>query len=76
MVFVARRICRVFSVSKCCEKEVLEYIRNQKEHHRRKDFKEEFLELLIQNEIEYDLRYVLIEYRTFGAFPFYSPIPA
>jgi putative transposase len=47
-----------FSVSRSCEKEVIGYIRKQQEHHKKKDFKEEFLELLIQNGIEYDLRYV------------------
>ena len=39
--------------------EVVEnYISNQEEHHMNKSFKEEYLELLKENEIEYDERYV------------------
>jgi putative transposase len=33
---------------------VLEYIRNQKEHHRMKTFQEEYLEFLKQHDIKYD----------------------
>jgi DNA-binding LacI/PurR family transcriptional regulator len=34
------------------------YINNQKEHHRKKTFEEEFLELLTKHGIEYDQRHV------------------
>jgi len=37
---------------------VKNYISTQKEHHRNKTFKEEYLELLKENEIEYDERFV------------------
>jgi REP element-mobilizing transposase RayT len=37
---------------------VKSYIANQKEHHQKKTFKEEFLAFLHQYEIEYDERYV------------------
>jgi len=47
-----------FSVSKPQEKARIEYIRNQDEHHRRRDFKEELLELLGRHGIEFDLQYV------------------
>jgi len=47
-----------FSVSKSSESDVRRYIQRQKEHHRRRDFKSEFLELLERHEIEYDERYI------------------
>jgi putative transposase len=34
------------------------YIANQEEHHRKTDFKKEFLTLLERHEIEYDERYI------------------
>jgi len=34
------------------------YIRNQKDHHRRKTFKEEYIEFLEKYSIEYDERYI------------------
>ena len=34
------------------------YIQEQKEHHRRKTFQEEFKELLERHGIEYDTRYL------------------
>ena len=37
---------------------VKNYILNQEEHHKNKTFKEEYLELLIENKIEYDERYI------------------
>ena len=37
---------------------VKKYILNQKDHHRNKTFKEEYLELLIENKIEHDERYL------------------
>ncbi len=47
-----------FSVSTSLVPEVREYIRNQKEHHRERDFKAELLALLQRHEVEYDERYV------------------
>jgi len=47
-----------FSVSSSQVPKTIAYINNQKEHHRGKSFKEEFLELLNRHGIEYDSRYV------------------
>ncbi|MBI4325650.1 MAG: IS200/IS605 family transposase [Chloroflexi bacterium] len=47
-----------FTVSKSNLDEVVEYIRNQPEHHRVKTFQEEFLAFLIRHKIEYDERYL------------------
>ncbi|HBB98897.1 MAG TPA: IS200/IS605 family transposase [Blastocatellia bacterium] len=47
-----------FSVSKSSEENVIRYIEHQEEHHRRRDFKSEFVELLDRHEIEYDKRYI------------------
>ena len=47
-----------FSVSKSNVPEVLKYLSNQETHHRRVTFKEEFVDFLIKNEIEFDERYI------------------
>lgn len=47
-----------FSVSKSGEAQLIEYIRNQEEHHRKRGFKEEFLILLERHGVEYDERYL------------------
>ncbi len=47
-----------FTVSKSNVETVIDYIRNQHEHHRKKTFQEEYLEFLNRHEIEYDERYV------------------
>ena len=47
-----------FSVSKSSVPDVLKYIQNQETHHRRTTFKEEFVDFLVKNEIEYDERYI------------------
>jgi putative transposase len=47
-----------FSVSVSQLDTVIHYIENQREHHRTKTFKEEFLELLKKHRIEYDERYL------------------
>ena len=47
-----------FSVSLSNKQKVINYINNQKKHHRRKTFKEEFIEFLKRHEIEYDERYI------------------
>jgi putative transposase len=47
-----------FSVSKSNVPEVLKYIADQERHHRRLTFKEEFIDFLQKNEIEFDERYI------------------
>lgn len=48
----------VFSVSKSQEKRLRAYIAGQEEHHRTRDFKEEFLRLLRAHDIDYDEKYL------------------
>jgi len=38
---------------------VINYIKNQKEHHKSENFYDEFKRLLIENEIEFDEKYLL-----------------
>jgi putative transposase len=47
-----------FTVSKSNIPEVIKYIQNQHEHHRKKTFQEEYLQFLKANGIEYDERYL------------------
>ncbi len=47
-----------FTVSKSSVPDVIEYIRNQREHHRKKTFQEEYLELLKKHDVDYDERYL------------------
>ena len=47
-----------FSVSISQLSRTINYIRNQKEHHRKRTFKEEYRALLKKNGIEYDERYI------------------
>ena len=47
-----------FSVSRSGVDEVIRYIANQEEHHRKRTFQEEFLDFLQKYEIEYDERYL------------------
>ncbi|QDU54940.1 IS200/IS605 family transposase [Aeoliella mucimassa] len=47
-----------FSVSASQREVVRHYIRNQEEHHRKRDFNEEFLEMLERHHIDYDPKYV------------------
>lgn len=47
-----------FSVSYSIKDRVVSYIGNQKEHHRKKTFREEYIEFLESNNIAYDERYV------------------
>ena len=46
-----------FSVSQSHLNAVIHYIRNQDKHHRRKTFREEYLEFLNRHEIPFDERY-------------------
>ena len=48
----------VFSIGKSQVNTLKEYIQNQEEHHRKKSFKEEFLEILNRYDVEYDERYL------------------
>jgi len=47
-----------FAVSKSNLSIVEDYIRNQREHHRRQSFKDEYRSLLIKHDVEFDERYV------------------
>jgi putative transposase len=47
-----------FSYARSDLKNVIRYIENQKEHHRKITFMEEYVALLKEFEIEYDLRYI------------------
>ena len=47
-----------FSVSPNAMDQVKRYVLNQEEHHRRKTFQEEYLELLKLSGVEYDERYL------------------
>jgi hypothetical protein len=47
-----------FSVSRSNVDAVVQYIRDQKEHHRKDEFKDEFRGVLHKHDVEYDERYV------------------
>jgi len=47
-----------FTVSQSNVEKVQDYIARQKEHHRKKSFRDEFKEFLEMNGIEYDERYL------------------
>jgi REP element-mobilizing transposase RayT len=47
----------VFSYSKSHIDKVYKYIMNQEEHHKKKTFREEYIEFLEKYEIKYDLNY-------------------
>jgi putative transposase len=47
-----------FTVSRSHLPEVVRYIQNQREHHRKKTFQEEYLDLLQRHGIQYDERYL------------------
>jgi REP element-mobilizing transposase RayT len=47
-----------FSYSQSHLNELIQYIDQQEEHHRKKSFKEEYLSLLEKFKVEYDARYV------------------
>lgn len=50
-----------FSYSKSQIREVINYIQNQKEHHKRKTFLEEYRSFLEKFEIEFDKQYIFKE---------------
>ena len=47
-----------FSVSVSQLDKIIQYIKNQKEHHRQMTFQEEFIALLKKHRVEYDERYL------------------
>ena len=47
-----------FSYSHSQLDQVIKYVMNQKEHHQKKSFREEYLDLLKKFEIEYDEKYL------------------
>jgi putative transposase len=47
-----------FTVSKSNIPSVIKYIQNQREHHKKKTFQEEYRELLEKHGVEYDERYI------------------
>lgn len=47
-----------FSVSHSQLDKVIKYVSNQKEHHKKKSFKEEYFDFLKKYNVEYDERYV------------------
>ena len=47
-----------FSYSKSQIDNVVKYILNQKEHHQKKSFREEYLEFLEKFEVDYDEKYL------------------
>ena len=50
-----------FSYSKSALPKLIEYVKNQEEHHRRKKFSDEYKEFLKAFEIEYDENYIFKE---------------
>ena len=51
----------IFSVSQSVVDKTLDYIQNQKEHHKKKSFKEEYLQFLQLYNIPYDKEYVFAD---------------
>lgn len=47
-----------FSYSKSQIDDVIKYILNQEEHHKKKTFKEEYLDFLVKFDVEYDNKYL------------------
>ena len=47
-----------FTVSQSNVRKVTEYIARQKQHHQKISFRDEFIEFLIANEIQFDERYI------------------
>lgn len=48
----------IFSVSKSNVPDVVDYIKNQREHHKKQSFEDEYISMLKLNGIDYDERYV------------------
>ena len=56
--FTWQRGYGAFTVSQSNVREVSEYIARQKQHHQKISFRDEFIQFLIANEIEFDERYL------------------
>ena len=56
--FTWQRGYGAFTVSQSKVREVSEYIARQKPHHQKTSFRDEFIQFLIANEIEFDERYL------------------
>ena len=56
--FTWQRGYGAFTVSQSNVREVSEYIARQKQHHQKASFRDEFIQFLIANEIEFDERYL------------------
>ena len=56
--FVWQRGYGAFTVSQSNVPEVRKYIAAQKQHHRKICFRDEFIQFLIANEIDFDERYI------------------
>ncbi len=56
--FTWQRGYGAFSVSESSVENVISYIGNQEEHHRKSTFEEEFIQLLQKHEIPYDEKYI------------------
>ena len=50
-----------FSYSKSHVKDVIRYIQNQENHHKKESFREEYLNFLKAFEIEFDERYIFVD---------------
>lgn len=50
-----------FSYSKDDISQVINYIQNQEDHHKKKTFREEYIKMLQDADIEYDERYIFTE---------------
>jgi hypothetical protein len=57
-IFAWQSAYSAFSVSQSNSPAVIRYIANQKEHHRRLTFQEEYLKFLKKHRIDYDERYI------------------
>lgn len=51
-----------FSVSKSKIKDIITYIENQEEHHKKISFRDEFIKFLKKYEIDYDEKYIFTDY--------------
>ena len=50
-----------FSYSKSQIENVIKYVRNQQIHHKRKSFREEYIEILQMFDVQYDEKYIFDE---------------
>ena len=48
----------VFSYSKSQRSNVISYIENQEEHHKGKSFREEYLDMLAEFDVDFDMKYI------------------